>query len=80
MSNSYPIVLSFDVGIVYLSYCLLTQIKDVNNNINRNILDWGNIDLTNRNHICHCGAKASYTNIIDNIEYYYCKIHSKNII
>ena len=37
------IILSFDVGIVHLAYCLFTK-----ENGNWKILEWGNIDLTNR--------------------------------
>ena len=63
------IILSFDVGIIHLAYCLFTK-----ENNNWKILEWGNIDLTNRNDTkCHCGLKASYTHN-DN---FYCKVHSK---
>jgi hypothetical protein len=69
------IILSFDVGIIHLSYCLL-QKKD-----NKwDILEWSNIDLSNKdNGQCNCGNKASYTNIIDDNIHYYCKIHKRNI-
>jgi hypothetical protein len=44
------------------------------------IIDWGNIDLTDRSEQkCQCGKKASLTNIIDNIQKYYCKTHSKKL-
>ena len=70
------IILSFDVGIKHLSYCLLTK----NSDNNWNIIEWNNINLVeNLDKFCHCGLKASYTNIINNIEYNYCKHHSKNI-
>ena len=63
------IILSFDVGIIHLAYCLFTK-----DNNNWKILEWGNIDLTNRDDTkCHCGLKASYTHN-DN---FYCKVHSK---
>ncbi len=69
------IVLSFDVGIIHLSYCLL-QKKD-----NKwDILEWNNINLSNKNNgTCYCGNKASYTNIIDDKINYYCKIHARNV-
>jgi hypothetical protein len=74
----YPIVLSFDVGVINLSYCLLTK-KDFNNKLDWEILDWGIINLTDRDNIkCHCGLPAKMSNITDNINYY-CMKHSKNI-
>jgi hypothetical protein len=69
------IVLSFDVGIIHLSYCLL-QKKDNN----WDIILWSNIDLSNKdNGQCYCGNKASYTNIVDDKINYYCKIHKNNV-
>jgi hypothetical protein len=63
------IILSFDVGIVHLAYCLFTK-----ENGNWKILEWGNIDLTNREDTkCDCGLKASF---IHN-DKFYCKVHSK---
>lgn len=64
-----PIVLSFDVGIIHLAYCLFT--KQNNQWI---ILEWNNIDLTDRAFTkCYCGLKASFTHNNN----YYCKVHSK---
>ena len=85
MSNiKYPVILSFDVGIIHLSYCLLTQSiftqPDGTKISNWNILEWNNIDLTNRDEQkCACGAKAFYTQTINNEIKYYCKTHSKKI-
>lgn len=85
MSNiKYPVILSFDVGIIHLSYCLLTQSiftqPDGTKISNWNILEWNNIDLTNRDEQkCTCGAKAFYTQTINNEIKYYCKTHSKKI-
>jgi hypothetical protein len=63
------IILSFDVGIIHLAYCLFTK-----ENNNWKILEWGNIDLTNRDDTkCDCGLKASFTHNGK----YYCKVHSK---
>jgi hypothetical protein len=74
MTNS--IVLSFDVGVVNLAYCLLTK-----NNDNWDILEWDIINLSdNEDYLCHCLKKATYTNIINNQDYYYCKVHSKNLV
>jgi hypothetical protein len=63
------IILSFDVGIVHLAYCLFTK-KDNN----WFIIDWNNIDLTDREQQkCNCGLNASF---IHNNNFY-CKVHSK---
>ena len=63
------IILSFDVGIINLAFCLFTK-----ENNNWKILEWGNIDLTNREYTkCECGLKASFTHN----NKYYCKVHSK---
>jgi len=77
-------ILSFDVGIINLSYCILTQKNFIKDNgeeyKNWDIIEWNNIDLTNRcNEICHCGKKASLSNIIDGTIKYYCKIHSRHL-
>ena len=54
-SNKFPVILSFDVGVIHLSYCLLTKkefIKsDGTKKIDWCIIDWNNIDLTNRDEI-----------------------------
>jgi hypothetical protein len=68
MSN---IVLSFDVGIVNLAYCLFTK-----ENNNWKVLDWDIIDISERDAIkCHCGAKPSFIHL----EHYYCKTHCKKL-
>jgi len=70
-------ILSWDVGIINLAYCLL----DVNNEtMEWKINDWGIINLTNRETLkCHtCGKNAScYTDIKEKPveEQYYCKKH-----
>ena len=65
------IILSFDVGIIHLAYCLFT--KEDNN---WKIIDWDNIDLTDREETkCACGLKAS---VIQN-NLYYCKVHAKKL-
>jgi hypothetical protein len=66
-----PIVLSFDVGVIHLAYCLFTK-----ENGKLKIIEWDNIDLTDREFTkCHCGLKASFINNNN----YYCKVHSKKI-
>jgi hypothetical protein len=83
LNNSNDTVLSFDVGVVHLAFCLLKRDKTTINGkdiYTWNILDWNNIDLTDRSEqTCYCGKKASLTNTINNITKYYCKIHSKQI-
>ena len=69
-----PIILSFDVGVFNLSYCILTYTN------NWEIIEWDNIDLTNKtNEICFCGKKATLSNIINNEFIYYCNKHGKQI-
>lgn len=64
-----PIILSFDVGIIHLAYCLFTKEDD-----KWKIIDWNNIDLTDREFTkCQCGLKASFMHN----NKYYCKVHSK---
>ena len=80
----YPVILSFDVGVIHLSYCLLTQKKyeksDGTSYIDWYIIDWNNIDLTNRDcQKCMCGAKASLVQTINTDTKYYCKTHGKKI-
>jgi len=65
-----PIILSFDVGIINLAYCLFTK----NNDNKYDILDWNIINLTDREFTkCQCGLKASFTYNNN----FYCKVHSK---
>jgi hypothetical protein len=86
-TNNYPIVLSFDVGVIHLSYCLMTQKPTIDGSGNKkeqssnwHILDWNNIDLMNRDDMkCDCGAKASLTNNVNGITKYYCKTHAKKV-
>jgi len=59
MTQIYPKILSFDVGVVNLSYCLLTQKMDCNNQLHWAIIEWNNIDLTNTD-IKLCTFKNSH--------------------
>ena len=82
--ENFPVVLSFDVGVINLSYCLLTQKKyikpDGTTYVDWQILDWNNIDLTNRSEQkCSCGAKASLTQTVTGEIKYYCKTHGKKV-
>jgi hypothetical protein len=64
-----PVILSFDVGIIHLAYCLFTKEDD-----KWKIIDWNIIDLTDREFTkCQCGLKASFMHN----NKYYCKVHSK---
>ncbi len=81
---SYPVILSFDVGVIHLSYCLLTKKEfmkeDGTKYIDWFIIDWNNIDLTNRNlQKCACGKNPSLINVINGETKYYCKNHSKTL-
>jgi hypothetical protein len=83
-SKKYPIILSFDVGVIHLGYCLMTKKEftksDGTKRLDWHILDWNNIDLTNRDEQkCHCGAKAKLSNMIGGVMKYYCKTHGKKI-
>lgn len=64
-------ILSWDVGIINLSYCILNCNEET-----WNIEDWGNINLTNRDSLkcITCNKNASYYTDISNINYY-CKKH-----
>jgi hypothetical protein len=67
------IILSFDVGIINLSYCLL---KMTDSNIN--IIEWNIINLINKNECkCECGDHGTYTNTINQEIKYYCNKHNK---
>ena len=82
--EKYPVVLSFDVGVIHLSYCLLTKknfVKpDGTQYVDWYIIDWNNIDLTNRDEQkCSCGSKASLTQTVNGETKYYCKTHGKKV-
>ena len=71
-------VLSFDVGIINLAYCLI----DFKNEKEWEILNWGIINLTDRNKLkCEdCGKKPTFSHTnLNGDEKYYCKIHSKKV-
>jgi len=72
-------VLSWDVGIINLAYCLI----DFRKENDYSILEWGIINLTNRNKIkcAVCGKKPSFSHFnVDTEETkYYCKVHSKKV-
>ena len=74
-------ILSFDVGIIHLAYCLLTK-KEVEKNVYKwDILDWAIIDLTDReDHKCSLCKKSAKLLQTFGGEKYYCKVHSKSII
>lgn len=85
-------ILSFDVGIKNLAYCLL-EYTNIENNKKYNILDWGIIDLSDPeevdkcNYCIHnkkdnttkiCGKKASYQS--KNKDILLCKVHHKKYL
>jgi hypothetical protein len=65
-------VLSWDVGIINLAYCMIEYHEN-----NWKILDWGIINLTDREKLkcCNCCKNASCYTDISNNEVYYCKKH-----
>ena len=67
-------VLSFDVGIINLAYCLIDYNKQTKE---FKILDWDIINLTDRDKMkcTECNANPSYYQEVS--EKYYCKNHSK---
>lgn len=80
-------IISFDVGIKNLAYCIFDVNEDNNTtkNANYTIHDWGILDLINKpifscgskqkkKPYAICGKKASY---LDNTQKYYCKQHAK---
>lgn len=71
-------VLSWDVGIINLSFCLIEYNKD---NKSWKILDWDIINLTDRENIkCFdCGVKPSFYQELGNEKKYTCKNHMKKI-
>lgn len=73
-------VLSWDVGIINLAYCLI-EVDDKTKDWK--IIDWGLINLTNRDKIkCfQCGLNPSFfqQKLSDNKIIYTCKRHAKNV-
>lgn len=69
-------ILSFDVGIKNLAYCLINKIDD-----NFKIEDWGIINLDDERKKCtsitkrkkNCSKTAFYSYLIDGKLQYYCK-------
>ena len=71
-------ILSWDVGIINLAFCLI----EFTDEKNWEILDWDIINLTERNKIkCEeCDKNPSlYQEIYKGEKKYYCKIHSRNV-
>ena len=61
-------LLSIDVGIKHLAFCLIDIIDN-----KYNIICWKIIDISTTTHCCHCDRTPEY--IYNNI--HYCKIHAK---
>lgn len=80
-------VLSWDVGIINLAYCLLDIKKEFVINekqeekITYNIYHWGLINLSKKKElkcqICQKLASFKYFDMTDETTKYYCKVHSK---
>ena len=78
-NEKFPVILSFDVGVVHLSYCLMTK-KYYKDKLDWHIIDWANIDLTDRDEMkCDCGKKASLTNMVNGVQKHYCKVHARKV-
>lgn len=73
-------VLSWDVGIINLAYCLL-DIKKENDKVTYHIYDWGLIDLSKKKEpkclICQKNACLKHYDMDDETDKYYCKVHGK---
>jgi hypothetical protein len=69
-------VLSWDVGIINLAYCLIDYNKETKKFI---IIDWNIINLTDREKMkCNiCNNNPSSYQEVNNL--YYCKVHSKHV-
>ncbi len=70
------IVLSWDVGIINLAFCLIDYNKDTKD---YKILDWDIINLTDREKMkCfECNANPSFYQSYS--DKFYCKVHAKNV-
>jgi len=80
MVNEVDKILSFDVGIIHLAYCLLSK-KLIDGKYVWDISDWAIIDLADRqSHKCEiCKKNATWMQSYKD-DKYYCKIHSKNLL
>jgi len=73
-------ILSFDVGIIHLAYCLLSK-KLVDGKYKWDITDWAIIDLADRqSHKCDVCKKNATWMQGGKEDKYYCKVHSKNLL
>jgi hypothetical protein len=70
-------IISFDVGIKNLAYCII----DYDNSLN--ILEWNIINLISDSKLClydNCLNKVTHFITLDNTNHYYCNIHKKEVI
>ena len=65
-------ILSFDVGIKNLAYCLINKTNDENFKIE----DWGKINLDDEKLICNCNLRNN-KKCLKNANYYYEKNNVK---
>jgi hypothetical protein len=78
------VILSFDVGVIHLSFCLLTKKEFTKSDgvkyTDWSIIDWDNINLsTIDEEKCECGNKAKKMNLVNNETKYYCNKHAKKL-
>lgn len=76
-------VLSWDVGIINLAYCLLEILYDEKKKPTYKVYEWGLIDLSRKKEklcqVCKKNASLKYETL-DNIEEYFCKTHGKKYL
>jgi len=77
-------VLSFDIGIVNLAYCLMEVSSEVSTegesqNKKLRILDWNVLDISGNASCCLCTKRSSnYVVLNPSTTLYYCTTHTKN--
>lgn len=71
------LILSWDVGIINLAFCLI----DFKDKDNYKIVDWNVINLTDRKKLncLVCNKKASMMRCLNYKDEHYCKVHCKNL-
>jgi len=73
-------ILSWDVGIINLAYCLLEQVE-IDNKLKYKVYEWGLIDISRKKEqkCFECGKNASqcYFSMNENIEKLCCKVHGR---
>lgn len=72
-------VLSFDIGIVNLAYCLMEVSTEGSGTKALRILDWNVLDISGNASCCLCTKRSSsYVVLNPSTTLYYCTAHTKN--